>query len=288
MNLIGVDPTASKFRSFYKKEIKVISNFFTYQKVKKYLKNRKADIVTSIAMFYDLTNPIKFAKDVHRTLNSNGIWHLEQSYSGLMLKKNSYDTICHEHLEYYSLKSIKNIFDRTGFKIIDVQFNNINGGSFAITAAKKKSNHLEAKKLISKIILDEKLNKVNTVSAYKDFFNRINFERKKLINFLKKAKIKNEKVLGYGASTKGNVILQFCKINSDLLQSICDVNKEKKGTFTPGSQIKIISENHAKSIKPDYFLVLPWHFKKFILYKEKKLIQRGLKFLFPLPKFEVI
>lgn len=288
INLIGIDPTINKFKKFYKKGIKKIPNFFNHSLIKKNLRKRKARIISSIAMFYDLPDPIKFAKDIFDSLEDQGIWHLEQSYSGFMLKNNSYDTICHEHLEYYSLKSIKYIFDKVNLKIIDLRFNNINGGSFAITVAKKDSKYKEIKKKIQKIISNEKKNKINSSSTYLKFYKSITLEKIKLIKFLKFLKKKNKIVIGYGASTKGNVILQFCKINSTLLKNICEVNSDKDGAYTPGSNIKIISEKKAKLLKPDYYLVLPWHFRKFIINKESKLMKKGTKFIFPLPKFQII
>jgi hypothetical protein len=288
LKLIGVDPTIKKFNKFYNNNINKIDDFFSYSKIKFYLKNRKAKIITSIAMFYDLKDPISFARNIYKSLDHNGIWHLEQSYSGLMLERNSFDTICHEHLEYYSLKSIKKVFDMVGFKIIDINFNKINGGSFAITVAKKNSNYNEIKKKIKKILLNENRKQINSASIYRKFFKKINYEKEKLMSFIKKTLKNNKKIIGYGASTKGNVLLQYYKINNKLIKKICDVNKQKYGKYTPGTNIKIISELDAKKLKPDYYLVLPWHFKEFILKKERKKIKNGIKFIFPLPKFEVI
>lgn len=285
--LIAVDPTIKKFKKFYKKNIIKVPNFFSFGSVEKYLKNKKAKLITSIAMFYDLPKPVLFAKQIYKTLANEGVWHFEQSYSGFMIKNLSYDTICHEHLEYYSLYSVKKILDSANLKIIDVSFNSINGGSFALTVAKKSSRYLENKK-IYKILKDEKNKKINTSHIYKKFYNRINKEKDKMINFFKKIKQQSKLVIGYGASTKGNVLLQYCNINNRNIKYICDVNKDKNGCYTPGTKIQIISEKKAKELKPDYFFVLPWHFKNFILDKEKKIIRSGIKFIFPLPKFEVI
>jgi len=285
--LIAVDPTIKKFNKFYKKNIIKVPNFFSYRRVEKYLKNKKAKLITSIAMFYDLPDPVFFAKQIYKTLADEGIWHFEQSYSGYMLKNLSYDTICHEHLEYYSLYSIKNILDSVNLKIIDISFNNINGGSFALTVAKKNSKYFENKK-IYKILRDEKNKKINSAYIYKQFYKRINKEKDKMISFLKKIKLQRKTVIGYGASTKGNVLLQYCNIKNKNMKYICDVNKDKDGCYTPGTKIKIISEQKAKQLNPDYFFVLPWHFRNFILNKENKTIKSGTKFIFPLPKFQVI
>jgi len=147
LKLIGVDPTIKKLANYYRKDIIKIPDFFSALEFKKKIA-KKVKVVTSISMFYDLENPIKFAEDIYEVLDQNGIWHLEQSYMPMMLKNNSYDTICHEHLEYYSLKSIKYIFDKVGFKIIDLEFNDINGGSFSLVVAKKNSKFKEVPKII--------------------------------------------------------------------------------------------------------------------------------------------
>jgi hypothetical protein len=285
--LIAVDPTIKKYKKFYKKNIIKISDFFSYKKLEKHLIKKKAKLITSIAMFYDLPDPVYFAKQVYDSLEDNGIWHLEQSYSGSMLHTLSYDTICHEHLEYYSLYSIKKIFDKSGFKIIDINFNDINGGSFAITVSKKISKYIETKK-ISKILKLENKKGINNYQTYKIFYKKIKKQKEKILNFFKKIKEKKQTVIGYGASTKGNVLLQFCRLNSTHLKFICDVNPDKYGSYTPGTKIKIISEKEGKKIDPDYFFVLPWHFRKFIMKKESNLRNKGKKLIFPLPNFEVI
>ena len=287
LNLVGVDPTIKKFSKFYRKDIKRYANFFTYEILKEKIK-KKAKLITSIAMFYDLEDPIKFARDVNALLDNNGIWHLELSYMPSMLKNISYDTICHEHLEYYSLTSIKYILDKSNFKIIDIEFNEINGGSFALTVAKKKSSHKEENKMVSWLLAKERLLKVNELSTFKNFFHQCEIQKKILRNLLINLKSTGKKVYGYGASTKGNVILQFCNIDKKLLKNIGEVNPYKYNSYTPGTKIKIISESKLKKLKPDYLLVLPWHFKDFILNKEKDYLNKGIKFIFPLPDIEII
>ena len=287
LKLIGVDPTIKKLKNYYRKDIIKVPNFFSKSNISKII-NKKIKVVLSISMFYDLEDPVNFAQEIFETLDDNGIWHLEQSYMPLMLKNNSYDTICHEHLEYYSLKSIKYIFDKVGFKIIDLQFNDINGGSFAVTVAKKKSKFKEASIVVDWLLKKEELFKYNNLSSFKKFF--IDIEKHKIIfrDLLLNLKDNKKKVIGYGASTKGNVILQYCNINQELIPYIAEVNKFKHGRYTPGSKIKIISEQQAKKMSPDYFIVFPWHFKNFIINKEKKFIKRGKKIIFPLPDIEII
>ena len=287
-DLIGVDPTIKKFGKRYRKDIKKISKFFSKKVVEKYLTRKKAKLITSIAMFYDLEDPLKFVRDIHESLDDNGIWHFEQSYMPYMIKNISYDTICHEHLEYYSLKSIKHILDKVGFSIIDIELNSINGGSFALTVAKKHSKFKSNKKIVDWLLYKEDLFKFNDLETFKKFYSDALKQKKLLRDLLYNLKDMKKKVLGYGASTKGNVILQFCKINSKILPYIGEVNPFKYDKFTPGTNIKIISENKAKKMKPDYFLVLPWHFRDFIIQKEKSFLNNGGKLIFPLPDIEII
>jgi len=285
--LIGVDPTIKKLSKFYRKDIIQVPKFFSKKNLEFTLK-KKVKIISSISMFYDLKDPVKFAKEVHSLLDDDGIWHLEQSYMPMMLKNNSYDTICHEHLEYYSLRSIKYIFDKVGFKIIDLEFNDINGGSFSITVAKKSSKLKEIKYLIKWLLYKENLFKYNELETFKKFYEDIKRFKKVFRKLLIDLRYNKKKVIGYGASTKGNVILQYCNINSKLLPYICEVNTFKHGRYTPGSKIKIISENNAKAMKPDFYLVLPWHFKNFILEKESKFLAQNKNIIFPLPDIEII
>ena len=287
-DLIGVDPTIKKFKKNYRKDIKKIPEFFSAEAVKKYLNKKKAKLITSLAMFYDLEDPLTFVKDVYDCLDENGIWHFEQSYMPSMIKNISYDTICHEHLEYYSLKSVKYLLDQVGFSIIDIELNSINGGSFALTVAKKKSGFKINTKLVEWLLYKESLFQMNDLETFKNFFKYALKQKKLLKNLLYNLKDMKKKVLGYGASTKGNVILQFCEINSKILPFIGEVNSYKYNRFTPGTKIKIISEEAAKKMNPDYFFVLPWHFKDFILKKNRNFIKRGGKFIFPLPDIEIV
>ena len=286
--LIGIDPTIKKFQNFYKNNIIKIPEFFHADVLKNIVSKKKAKLITSISMFYDLPNPIKFVEDIYNCLDKNGLWHLEQSYMPSMIKNISYDTICHEHLEYYSLRSIKYILDKVGFKIVDIEFNEINGGSFALTAAKKNSSFKEDKKTVEWLLKKEDTLHYNDLETHKKFYKECLKQKILLINLLKNLKDMKKKVLGYGASTKGNVILQFCNIDEKLIPLIGEVNKYKFNKFTPGSKIKIISENNLRKMNPDYLLVLPWHFKNFIIRKEKKFLSNGGKLIFPLPDIEII
>lgn len=283
-DLYGCDPTIKKFKNYYRKDIKLIPDFFSANK----FKNQKFDLITSIAMFYDLPDPLKFANDIKHVLSKNGIWHVEMSYMPSMLNNSSYDTICHEHLEYYSVKSLKYLMDLANLKIINISFNQINGGSISLDIAKRDSKYSENKVLLKWLLLRENLNGFNTLKAQKFFFQNCKKHKLLLNDLLKKLKSQGKKIYGYGASTKGNVILQYCKINKNYLDCIVEVNSFKYNRYTPGSKIKIVSEQNIKKNKPDYLLVLPWHFKEHILKKEKKLLDDGIKFIFPLPEIEIV
>ena len=239
-------------------------------------------------MFYDLPDPLNFAKEIDLILHKDGIWHIELSYMPMMIKNRSYDTICHEHLEYYSLRSLKYLLDKVGLKITNLSFNQINGGSITVDIAKKKSKFKECKHLINWVLKSERLNQYNEIVKHKQFFKECQNHKVLLKELLVTLKKQNKKIIGYGASTKGNVLLQYCNINSKLLNYISEVNKFKFGKYTPGSNIKIISEKEAKLKNPDYMLVLPWHFKDYILRRERNFLKNGGKLIFPLPDIEII
>jgi C-methyltransferase C-terminal domain/Putative zinc binding domain len=285
---VGIDPTGQKFIEYYTDGIELIPDFFSAEIFDRNFPGQKAKIITSIAMFYDLENPIKFVKDVEDTLDIDGIWHFEQSYMPSMLRTNSYDTICHEHLEFYSFKVVKVLLESCGMRIIDVQMNAINGGSFAVTAAKDNSKYKSNTPVIDWMLQQEDDMGLDTPKPYRDFEERVFKHRKNLIGLLDALVNDGKKVFGYGASTKGNVLLQFCGISSKHLPFIAEVNEQKFGCFTPGTNIPIISEKDAHEMNPDYFFVLPWHFKNSILERETKFIEKGGKFIFPLPEIEIV
>lgn len=284
---IGIDPTAAKFKEYYSDDIALVSDFFSKENVES-VTNKKLKIITSIAMFYDLEDPIKFVRDIYSVLDDNGVWHFEQSYMPSMLRTTSYDTICHEHVEYYSLSVIKYILECADMKIIDVTMNAINGGSFAITAAKNKSRFVPNSSIINWLLLQENKMGLNTPRPYRDFEERVYKHRYELKHLITSLVDSGKKVFGYGASTKGNVLLQFCGLTSKEIPFIADVNPYKFGRVTPGSKIPIISEEHARELNPDFFLVLPWHFKHNILEREKQFILNGGKFIFPLSEIEIV
>lgn len=288
LDLVGIDPTSEKFKQYYKKNITIIPKFFSKQAIEQYRKNKKAKVITSIAMFYDLPDPLSIMKQIEEILDNEGIWVVEQSYMPNMIYNTSYDTICHEHLEFYALKQFKWMAELSNLKIIDIEFNKINGASFAITFAKRNSKYNEIKTEINNILKKEDDEGFNNIDIYKSFAAKTENHKNELLKLIHKIKKENKKIFGYGASTKGNVILQYCGLTKKDIPYIADVNEYKFGRITPGTKIPIISEEEAKKLKPDYFLVLPWHFKDNIISREQKFLKSGGKLIFPLPNIEII
>jgi hypothetical protein len=286
--LVGVDPSGPKFRKYYPEHIELIPDFFNGDLVRSRFSGKHAKVITSIAMFYDLEQPLDFVKGVADLLHKDGVWVFEQSYLSFMLDTNSYDTICHEHLEYYALKQIKYMTDRMGLKIVDIEFNDVNGGSFSVTAAKRAASYPEAEALIARTLEQESRHGLGDLTTYKAFASRITDHREKLLSFLRSLHQQGKKVFGYGASTKGNVLIQYCGIDSRLIPRIAEVNQDKFGAYTPGSRIPIVSEADVRKLKPDYLLVFPWHFKSGILQREQQFLREGGRFIFPLPNLDVI
>lgn len=285
---VGIDPTGKKFKEYYTDDISLIPDFFSAAAFKKSFPNDKAKIVTSIAMFYDLESPMDFVKDIYEVLDNEGVWHFEQSYMPSMLRTNSYDTICHEHLEFYSFKVVKDMLEKCDMRIVDVQMNAINGGSFAVTACRKSASYKSNTPIINWMLRQEDDMGLDTPKPYRDFEERVFRHRKNLTELIQGLVADGKKIIGYGASTKGNVLLQFCGLTEKEIPYIAEVNPEKFGCYTPGTNIPIISEKEARAMNPDYFFVLPWHFKHSILEREKDFMAQGGKFIFPLPEIEIV
>ncbi|GEA07079.1 methyltransferase [Alteromonas sp. KUL42] len=283
--LVGIDPTGVKFSEYYPPEIRLVPDFFSAETVREALDGQKAKVISSISMFYDLEDPLAFAREIEGALADEGIWVFEQSYLPAMLRTNSFDTICHEHLEFYALKQINWIAKQAGLKVLDVEFNDINGGSFSITAAKKDASYEPNTAVLDKILADETAMGLDGLSVYEKFNSDVNTERDALLEFLNNAKAQGKTVCGLGASTKGNVLLQYYNIDESLLSCIGEVNSDKFGTFTPGTLIPIESEQAVLASEPDYLLVLPWHFRAFF---EQLPSMKGRKLVFPLPHFEIV
>ena len=294
---MGFDPNDFKIESTEHADL-IINNYFNYREYQKTIYgHKKAKIITSIAMFYDLEDPSAFVSDVKNTLDKNGLWIIQMSYLPLMLKQLAFDNICHEHLEYYSLQTLKFLLDRHKMQIVDCELNDINGGSFRIYIRHKNAEPSTfatapyrdvAKMRVESILEYEKTLKLKNKKIYMDFWREVNELRKQTVSFIKKEKEKGKKIWGYGASTKGNTLLQWFGLNGALIDGIAERSPAKFGLKTAGTNIPIYSEEEMRKAKPDYLLVLPWHFINEFKNRETDFLKIGGKLIVPCPKFEVI
>ena len=285
LNLYGIDPSSEKFKKFYNKKINLITDYFSFENFSKVTntKNLKFELITSFAMFYDIEDPNKFCKDIYKLLDKDGLWALEISYFPALLKNLTYDQICHEHVAYYTLTTFNNLIKKNGLKIVEFNFNEINGGSVEIICA-KKSNKLRGNPIKLKNCLDDEKN--ISLNSYKNFNERVENTKKNIIEILKL--VGNKDIIGYGASTKGNIVLNHCKITSKDISYICDANPYKFKKFTPGSNIEIISKEKMRKLQPKYLLVLIWSFRKEVIKQEIDYIKKGGKMIFHLPQLHII
>ena len=288
LKLVGMDPTGAKFREFYPSYVHLIPDFFNADGFSREVGDKPVKLITSIAMFYDLAAPLDFMREIHRLLDDDGIWIFEQSYLPMMIATTSYDTICHEHLSYYALKQIRWMADKVGFDIINLEFNQINGGSFVVTVAKRGGKRAKNLPIIDSVIERERKLGLGGDPIYDEFRVKVHRHREELRSTLAGFAEQHKTILGYGASTKGNVMLQFCALTRDHLPFIADVNPDKFGCLTPGTLIPIISESDARAMNPDCFMVLPWHFRNNIIKREAAFLDQGKKLLFALPHLEVV
>jgi len=272
------------------KEATVVQDIFPSEALFALLDKKRLDVITSIAMFYDLESPVDFVKGIKRFLSPTGVWVFEMSYMPRMLELDSYDTICHEHLEFYSLAVLEKIVAMGGMKIFKIGFNDINGGSIRCYATHKENSSLDTAenyKLINDIRQKEFDLELDTDKPYTDFQQRIEKLKVELHDLLVKLKKEGKRVHVYGASTKGNTILQWCDIDHTLVDYAAERNPDKYGASTLGTNIPIISEADSRAMDPDYYLVLPWHFKEEFMQREQEALDKGTGFIFPVPVIEI-
>jgi|TARA_R110001592_G_scaffold11657_10_gene57213 hypothetical protein len=286
LQLMSIDPTSKKFKEHIPEHVNYIADFFSSDTYRNRFGKQKAKVVTSFSMFYDLEDPCEFARQVHEVIDAEGIWVLEQSYMPEMLRQNSFDTVCHEHLSYYGMRQIKYIMDKAGFKIVDFEFNTVNGGSISIVVTPSiNSQRKECTTKLTGIIASEIEDKLDTTEPWDAFAERINDCKDQFWKIMDFYKSNGAKICCLGASTKGNVTLQTWEIGPDDVEAIGDVNPDKDGSFTPGTWIPIKDEADIMMNEYDLHIVLPWHFREFFLKNPKF---KGKRFLFPLPEPEVV
>ncbi len=286
---MGIDP--SDIAKEITGDITVVQDLFPSAELTERSGGEPFDIVTSIAMFYDLEDPIAFTRAVKDVVAPNGIWIFEMSYMPLMLEMTSYDTICHEHLEYYSLATVEHILSQAGLKVFNTELNSINGGSIRCFATHQENFGFRRSQFQQNIVAlrqSEFDMALDTDEPYKHFQDRINVHREALNSLLRKLKRDGKRIHVYGASTKGNTILQWCGIDHRLIDVAAERNPDKYGAHTLGTDIPIVSEEESRAMNPDFYLVLPWHFRDEFLRRERAMLERGVGMIFPLPTVEIV
>lgn len=292
ITLVGFEPATNLMEEARVGTDKIINDFFNFEAFQKEFGDKKAKIITAIAMFYDLDDPNEFVSDIAKCLDKEGIFIIQQNYLCSMLKQNAFDNISHEHLEYYSLMSLNNLLKLHDLEVFDVELNDINGGSFRTYIKHKEAIEVtpfpEAGKRIADLEDYENNFGLQNRTIYDEFAIRVNQIKEKVVSFIKEETTKGKKVYIYGASTRGNTLLQYFKLNHEVLTAAAERNPAKWGKKTIGTWVPIISEEQARSEKPDYFLILPWAFLKEFREREKDFLKFGGKFIVPLPEFQII
>lgn len=286
---IGIDPSDA-VKAIDASNITVVNDFFSRRTFELASPTKKASVVTSIAMFYDLNEPASFVKDVADILADDGIWVLELSYLPEMLKANAFDTICHEHLEYYSLAPMEWLMRSQGLEVRRVDVNDVNGGSFRLVVGRSGVGPLndEAASYMDALRRAEEALELASDAPYRRFRESCKAIKEELTNLLGEIKSQGKRVYAYGASTKGNTLLQFCGLDSQVIEKAAERNPDKWGISTIGTDIPIVSEDQARAERPDYFLALPWHFYESFVIRERDFLERGGRFIFPLPEVRVV
>lgn len=294
---IGIDPVDDTYVAESTKHADVIvQDYFSAEAYNNRVLD-KASVVTIIAMFYDLENPEAFLDDVYSIMEDDGLLVIQMSYTPLMINQMAFDNICHEHLYYHSLESMRGIFSRSGFKIVDAQLNDINGGSFRIYVMKDVADEKKfgtqpyrdvCSARVNSLLEYERAGGYNTPEVWGPFYDNLQALKKQTYDFIVTERAKGKKIWGYGASTKGNTLLQYFGLDETLIDGIAERSPYKFGLKTVGTNIPIFSEEEMREAKPDYLLVLPWHFINEFVEREREYLESGGRFIVPCPKFEVI
>ncbi len=286
--LVGFEPASNLVNEAKKDTNLIINDFFSSKEFVRHLPNEKAKVITSIAMFYDLENPNSFVNDIVNCLDEDGIWVIQMAYLIPMLELNAFDNIVHEHLEYWSLKSLKYLLEIHDLEIFDVELNDVYGGSFRIFVKTKNNTKLNVENSVNEFLRNEDKFGLEKKETYLNFAERVNALKNQLNDFINQEISRGKSIYAYGASTKGNTLLQFYDLNKNSIPKVVDRDSKKFGKMTIGSNIPVIPEEQARQEKPDYLLILPWHLVNFFKEREHEFLKNGGKFIVPLPEFKII
>lgn len=278
VDLLGVDPN-NIARRVKNPRIKVVNDFFSFEAVRDVLGGKKARVVTSLSMFYDLNNPNEFIEDVNQVLAEDGVWVVEMNYTGDMLLKLGFDMLSHEHVTYYTVETMQKLLSRHNLFINQLMFNSINGGSVRFYISK---SNVSNDSVINALSFEEK-HSLNDEDTLRRFGQSIMRFRSLFGSYLKGLHQSGIRIWGYGASTRGNTILQIADLDSTVIDGVSEKNPRKHGLVTPGTAIPIVSEELSRLAKPDYYLVLPYSFKSEFVEREREFLEDGGVMIFPLP-----
>jgi hypothetical protein len=289
LRYLGFDPSDVS-RYAVAKGYDVVRDFFSAEGLRRRRPDQKAKAITSIAMFYDLEDPAAFVADVAEALADNGIWVIELHYLPTMLKANAFDAIVHEHLEYYTLAVIERLIREGGFEVVSASLNDINGGSIRLCIGHDGAHRQtpEQAEALRKLRVGEFELALDSPAPYEEFRLRVEDVRDELRATCLRLRDEGKTIHVYGASTKGNTILQYAGIDHTLIEAAADRNSDKWGSETIGTHIPIVSEEESRARRPDYYLALPWHFLPEFRERERDFLERGGKFIVPLPEVRII
>ena len=289
LQLVGFEPAGNLLDESQKGTTRIFNDFFSAEPFLQH-SAQKAKVITSIAMFYDLESPGQFVSDVVRCLDEDGVWIIQMSYLPSMLEANAFDNICHEHLEYYCLRSLWNLLKRFDLKIFDAQLDDVNGGSFRILVKHARCEKYAGTGLEHVMALEdhECRLQLDSLKTYQAFASRVMDQKKAICSFIQREVSRGKRVYAYGASTKGNTLLQYFGLDHTLILAAAERSSDKWGKQTVGTQIPILSEEQMRKEHPDYLLVLPWHFLREFIEREKAYLASGGKFIVPLPRFAIL
>lgn len=244
--------------------------------------DKKAKVITSVAVFYDLPDPNDFIMGIKQYLADDGIWMIQFTDLMSMLKVNAFDNICHEHLEVYSLQVITELMKKHGLKVFDVVYNKVNGGSVRVFVSFPGAYAVESS---VQYYLDEECG-ILLPGWGKLFTDKIAALKRTTRTYIQSALADNKTVALLGASTKGNTLLQVFDLDHSFIDHAAEVNSDKFGLHTVGTDIPIISQEDSLALSPDIYLVLPWHFDLFFIKKQTfhEFMLAGGELYFPMPE----
>ena len=288
LHRVGIDAIAGKFRDEIPSDIFLWEETFSAASCAAACGSEKARVITTVAMFYDLESPSESAAAIRSVLAPDGVWILELAYLAAMLGRTAYDAVCHEHLGYYALRQIEALAAMNGLRVFDAALTPSNGGSLRLALCHGDGPYRTDEARIDHLRRAESAAALHAASSYRAFAMKVSGLRDDLLSFIDRATARDERFFVYGASTKGNTLLQYCGLDASTISGAAERNPEKIGRRTPGTAIPIVSEEEARQARPDYFLVLPWHFRREFIARESEFRKNGGKLVFPMPELEIV